>query len=896
MHWVYIMKLGLHQVLKFVIRFCILSARSSALENLTRGLEPDVWTYNALIAALFKEGMWKQAQAIFLEMIDRGIKAYVSTFKVLLAGYCKARQFEEVKATIREMANLGLIKLSLSEDPLCKAFEVLHINPLTTRIRRDNHAGLSLAEFYDNLGNGLYLQTDEDDFELKITEVLEESITLDFNILIMNEMSNGSLKKSLALANQAFQWGQEVSSSTLTCLIREVRESGCHIKSIISLLEKMPQLYKQLDHETLNWLLQVYSKKGLTYQGGLVFEIMLLRHLSFSDITCSAFLMCICKKGNIEAFQICWRSARTGGWLPNIKDVEPLVDYLLQHKMLNEALELHKSLVEAHPHMSSDINHIFVHELCALGYTGVVHVWVRRVQNEGHIMDQTAYDNLIEGFFQEKQISDALRIYDEMLALNVHPSLTVSVLVIPHLCKTNQFDKVMSLKDLCLQRYPSELLVIYKALILSLSKTGKIAVILRSMMMDGVSPDTEIFNLLIRDRCQMDDLEKALELFGVMIRQNASFEIPSYGNLVKLLCLRGNVRWALNLRVFMLLETESPILTISNILLFYLFKTRNGCYVEKILCELQEKGISIDTVTYDYLVQGYCHCGDASKSLMNLITMISKELKPSPRSLRMVVSFLFDEGMLEKAFSVIREMELRGWILSSTVQYRIADGLLRRNKTYEAESFLDQMAEKRLIGDNIDYNSLIKKLCCCGRLLKAVDLVNIMLRRENIPDFMAYDSLIHVFSTSGKLDQALDFHAEMLDYDIRPSDSTWDMLIQNSCKQGKTTEAEKLLDAMVQIGKVPTREMYCSIVQRYRSENNLVKASSMLQAMQQCGYNAGFNMQWSLICNLTNSDLKSGGNADARFLSNLLSESGFSQSKKPNSSSGNFRSRDIQGF
>ncbi|KAL9680194.1 hypothetical protein QQ045_018072 [Rhodiola kirilowii] len=853
------------------------------------GLEPNVWSYNALISALFKEGMWKQAHAVFLEMVDQGIKARLSTYKVLLAGFCKARRFEEVKATIREMADRCLIKLNLLEDPLCKAFEVLSFSPLTIRVRRDNHVGLPLAEFYDNLGNGLYLQTDENEYESKIAEVLNYSIILDFNALVMNEMSNGSLRKSLSLANQAFLWGQEVSSSTLTCLIREVRESAYHIKSIIRLLEKIPKLYNQLSHETLNCLLQAYSKKGLTDQGALIFEVMLRRDLSISDMSYSAFLTCLREKTDIKQFRMCWHSARAVRWLPNIKDVEPLVGYLLENKMLEEALELHKSLIVVHFHMRSDIDHMFIQILSESGYTSVAHVLFRRVQDEGQIVDQTAYNYLIEGFIEEKQIFEALRIYDEMLVSNMRPLLTVSVLLIPHLYKYNQFDRVNSLETFCLQRYPSESLVIYKTLIRGLSKTGKTieaAAILHNMMMDDVSPDSEFFNLLIQNHCQTGHLAKVFEVFGAMIRHNAILEIPSYGKFVNLLCMEGNVLCSLNLRVFMLSERASPILVISNILLFYLFKTCNSSYAENFLSELSDQEIPVDAVTYDYLVQGYCHCGDASKSLTYLMTMISKELEPSPRSLRMVISFLCGEGMLERAFKVIREMEFRGWIISSTVQYKIADMLLCQNRTHAAEIFLDQIAEKRLIGETIDYNSLIKKLCCFGRPNKAVDLVNIMLRRGSIPDLMAYESLIHVFCTSGKLDQALDFHAEMLDYNMRPSNSTWDVLIQNSCKFGKPELAEKLLNAMVQIGEVPTHNMYRSIVKRYRSENNLIKASSLLQEMQQYGYDAEFDMQWSLISNLTNSDLKSGGKADARFLSKLLSDSGFSPSKKPKSSTG----------
>nr|GEX31035.1 hypothetical protein [Tanacetum cinerariifolium] len=91
-------------------------------DNMVRGLTPHKNSYNAVISAVSKQGLWNHANDIVLEMEDGGVIVDKSNFRVLLAGYCKSRQFDEVKMTIKKMANKSLIELSPLQDPIAKAF------------------------------------------------------------------------------------------------------------------------------------------------------------------------------------------------------------------------------------------------------------------------------------------------------------------------------------------------------------------------------------------------------------------------------------------------------------------------------------------------------------------------------------------------------------------------------------------------------------------------------------------------------------------------------------------------------------------------------------------------------------------------------------------------------
>ncbi|RVW80883.1 Pentatricopeptide repeat-containing protein, mitochondrial [Vitis vinifera] len=849
-------------------------------EILSRDLKPDICSYNAIISGVFKEGLWKHAQDILHEMVDMGIKPDLLTFRVLLAGYCKARRFDEAKATVGEMVNYGLIQLCSQEDLLSKAFMVLELDPLAIRVKRDNDVGFSKTEFFDNLGNGLYLETDVDEYEKKVTGILEDSMVPDFNLLITRSCAGGNVKTAMMVVDEMVRWGQELSLSAFSALLEGLCASRFSIKAVTGLLEKMPKLVNQVDEETLNLLVQTHCKKGFIGKGKIILNGMLQRHLSVKSETYVALLAGLCKKGNSRTIRCCWDLARRDKWLLELKDCKVLVGCLCQQKFLKEALELLESMLATYPHFRLDVCNMFLEKLCVVGFTSIAHALVDEFLQQGCILDHTAHSHLISGFCKEKRFSEAFTIFESMQAKNLVPCLDASILLIPQLCRANRVEKAIALKDLSLREQSIDSFSVHSALMNGFCKTGRIgeaAILFQDMFSNGLLPDIEICNMLVFGYCQANSVRKVTELIGVMIRKDLGFSISVYRNVVRLLCMNGMVLPLLRMKELMLRENNFPHLIVYNILIYHLFQTGNSLLVKVILGELHKKGLLFDEVTYNFLVYGFLQSKDVPTSVQYLTAMISKELRPSSRNLRAVISCLCDSGMLRKALELSREMELRGWIHGSIAQNAIVGCLLSHGKLKEAESFLDRMVEKGLIPDNINYESLIRQFCWHGRLNKAVELLNIMLKKGNLPNCSSYDSVIQGFCTVDRLDEAMDFHTEMLDRKLRPSIKTWDALAHKFCQDGRTAEAESLLVSMVQMGETPTREMYTSLINRLRSENNLSKASELLQAMQLSGHAPDFGTHWSLISNLNRS--KDKDSANRGFLSRLLSESGFSRGK-----------------
>ncbi|KAL3525917.1 hypothetical protein ACH5RR_014289 [Cinchona calisaya] len=848
-------------------------------EMLSRNLKPDVHTCNTLMSGLFKDALWKQSLDVLLEMKDWGVMPNLSTFRVLLAGLFKARQFDEVKTIIGEMADRSLIQLSLPEDHLSIALTLVGLDSQAMKVRRDNDLRFSKTQFFDDLGNGLYLETDLDGFEKTMVKVLDDAMIPDFNSLVLKSCTDGDIKVAVEMVDEMAQWGQPLSTSSASLLVGKLSASYINIKTINSLLEKMNFSIYRLDQGALNKLVQKYSRRGCACRAKLVFDNMIRMKLEIEDETYSAILISLCKKGKLRSFHHCWLVARNCNWIPELKDGKALLDCLCQRKLLNEALELLEAILTKCCYKPLDASHALIEKLCCRGFTSIADVLAKELLKRGLVLDDVAYNCLLGGFCKEKKVAEASLLMDAMVANNFDLPLDVSLQLFPQLCKAGKFEKAVLLKEICLKKHSSDQLSVSCALINGLRKQGRVgeaSELLDEILLKQQLSDKEAYNTLIEGYYQVNDLKKVGELLGVEIRKNVGLSPSSYRNLVQLACAAGKFSAALSLKEHMLEENSLPHIAVYNILLFQLSLVANTArVVDTIVNEIQNKGLQFDAVTYNAIIKGASYSKDVSRSLRYLKTMIMQGFRPSNRSLRKVMITLCCLGELEKALELSQEMESRGCIHGSVIQHNIVEALLRTGKLQDAVKFLDRMASKGLIPENISYDSLIKRLCQHGELEKASDLLNIMIKKGSILDSTSFDHLIMGFCTNNNLDTALDFHSEMLCRNLIPSSKTWNILVSSFSESGRVVEAERLLHVMVQRGETPSREMYSSVINKYRSENNLKKASELLEAMQQSGHQPDFETHWSLISNFSSPNKKDDRSKSGGFLSKLLSGIGF---------------------
>ncbi|KAJ4961583.1 hypothetical protein NE237_021493 [Protea cynaroides] len=349
-----------------------------------------------------------------------------------------------------------------------------------------------------------------------------------------------------------------------------------------------------------------------------------------------------------------------------------------------------------------------------------------------------------------------------------------------------------------------------------------------------------VYSGIVKGYCKMRKVMEATLQFKQMWGKGVQPNSETYNIMVQGHCEDNNLGGALEFLASMTRNNFS--LSMSS---YCTLVCGNDALVTTLLHEMHEKGLLLDDVSCNFVVLSYLKCKNVSRSLEVLKSMVDKDLKPNDRSFGSTITHLCGGGELDKALEISTVMESRSWVHCSVVQNAIAVGLLSHG------------------------------------LNKAVDLMNIMLKKGNIPSPSSYDFLVQSLCACKALDQALDFNAEMLDKKLEPSIDTWDALVNGLCKDGQTTQAEMLLDLMLQLGQTPTQKMYHSVINKYCSENHPSKVSEFLHKMQRNGFIPYFEIHWLLISNLRNSN-DNNNSERVGFLSNLLSQSSFTGKKDPN--------------
>ncbi|KAD5961073.1 hypothetical protein E3N88_12546 [Mikania micrantha] len=773
---------------------------------LSRGLKPHKHSYNGIISAVFKHGMWNHVNEIVLEMECEGVTLDMSTFRVLLAGYCKYRRFDEVKGIIEKMVQKGLIELSPLQDPLSKAFLLLGTDPFVLRVKRDNDVAFSKTEFYDSKGNGLFLEGDVVAFDQMVIKVLDDSMIPDYNSMILKDDGFSTIEELV-------HWGQELSFSGISILMKKFHATNSGFKTLTMLLEKMPNLCNNLDDETVNLLVQAYVKRGFVHKSKKIFKEMITKKAKIVRETYSALVRGLCKKGNSDDLCKCFDLVQSKNWLPTLNDYRALINSLCKNNMVVESMFLFEHAMKDYPHEVTEIFSSFLVNLCETGFTKVACVLFQELLERGYCLDQAAY-------------------YSHLLS---------------GLCKENRFSEAFIMSNTIIAKFSA--------------------------------PNVDIYNVLLHWYCVVKDFMKVKVVFGAILKKNINIYIAVYSKFVSFMCNNGQSHFAFSLKNLMIKQSNSSQVTLYNILIFHLFASKNSVLVDMLLDELKETGLEFDDVTYNFLVYGFSNCNAGSRSVYYLTEMMSKELRPSNRSLRAVVRSLLKEGEFKKVLKLSEQMEARSWVHCSIVQNEIVMSYLNKGRLLEAVNFLENMICKDLIPDNINYNNLIKKMCQYGRKGKALDLLDSMLMKESIPDSTTYNCLIQNLCVCNQINDALDLYAEMLNLKLEPDMKTYEALTKKLCEFGRTLEGEKLIDDVIRVGKQPSKEMFRSVVSRYRFERNFAKASELLQRMQQFGYKPDFETHWSLISTLSRLSDRHKDDNSSSFLSKLLSESGFRPKK-----------------
>ncbi|VAH87268.1 unnamed protein product [Triticum turgidum subsp. durum] len=842
---------------------------------------PELRLCNRMLASLctnlggvFTEGLYRHAKYILEDMIERKIMPELITYRILLAGYCKYRQFDDIEHILRTMETNGANDLPSGNCVLSKALSFLGLDHLGVKVKRDNATGFPKAEFFDSVGNGLYLDTDSQRLEISLVQILDNALYLDINSKIVSACQQGNVASALLLKNEAFQWGHYISPASSSELIKSLCASPAHVMDVIDLMKEMPYTFDKLDAQTLNLVVQTLSKNEMSARARLVLDRLFKRGLPVNQDTYTYLLLGFCTERNIAGFWECWNVATKFSWSPDKKDLMALIGHLCKWGVMEEALQLISALLDCYPNLFFSAYCALLKELCRTGYTNVGCAMLEALLEKGVDVGHSLILNVAEGFLKEQKTVESIGLYDICLHRNIVSAVFTHQFAFSSLA---WFDAERC-KDLVQSMLKTECSDVpaCSCIVNELLHTGKvsqaISVVEASTL--GKKSSDKLLNSILQSYCCLNNWRKVDAVLCIMLKIHASISISSYRLLVRRMCEQSHFSRALCLKELIQDSDKSRDLILHNILLFCLLKRRNILQVHDLLKDMKDNGISPDKTTYDFLVYGFHKSGDTDRSVTMLDAGIAQGLTPTNRSLRIVLSHHCMLGNLEKALQLFHLIEGSGWKHGLVIELTLISALLSFGRNFEAKSCLNNLSRSALTTSYISFDVLIKEFCRQGDVEMSVNLINTMLKHGRLPSEASYSSIIYRLCILKEFDRALDFLAEMQLENLKPSERSCDVLMRGLCSMGRTSDAKKILEMLRTFGSAASFGMYRTVFDNYRRCNNTPEAAGLLHDMQQAGHVPNFEMQWSVISNLSSTDRKTEG-YEQPILSKIISSSQF---------------------
>ncbi|KAL9674066.1 hypothetical protein QQ045_030333 [Rhodiola kirilowii] len=327
----------------------------------------------------------------------------------------------------------------------------------------------------------------------------------------------------------------------------------------------------------------------------------------------------------------------------------------------------------------------------------------------------------------------------------------------------------------------------------------------------GIAPNIVTYNLLINAYCDCRKTDTALEHYKVLVN-DAPFSpsMTTYRILINGLVNNNKVERAVELKDEMLEKGLSVDSKVYSYLMAGHAKNENADGVFAVYEELKEKlgvaedGIVEDGVIYGSLMKGYFlkEMEDKAMECYEVAVGEGSKVKMNAVAYNSVLEALSKNGKFDEALSLFERMvEEHHPPENSTVNIGsfnvMVDGYCALGKFKEGIEVFKRMGEKGCSPDTLSYNVLIDRLCNNDLLAEGEELFGDMSEKGVKPDEYTYVLVMDACFKVERPDDAAEYYRKMIESGLRPNLAVYNRLVEGLVKVGKVDEAKSFFDIMV---------------------------------------------------------------------------------------------------
>ncbi|CAL9083239.1 unnamed protein product [Musa acuminata var. zebrina] len=437
-----------------------------------------------------------------------------------------------------------------------------------------------------------------------------------YNTIIYGYCKIGNHNNAIRMVYLMKENGHKPDEWTYTELICGFCKGG-QLDLACKALEVMAEQGLRLNVVTYTTLIDGYSKEGKLDIALSLFNNMEENGCKPNLQTFNAIISGFAKQNQLaEAEKLCSEMVQRG-LLPNVVTYTSLINGLSKNGATSVAMRVMDEMVEQGCSPNLHTYSALIHGLCQEGKAQEAEKMFLEMEDRGLVPDEVTYTSMMDGWIMVGRVDDAFSLLKRMVTTGNKPNywmysvlmkglwkeqqLTAKKLAaVPNAVSTCSIDEKATSVDIFssllmrLPEYGYELNINeYRTLVCGLCGEGRWSEadqVVKSMAVQGLPLDEEIYNSLLQVYANNLKIEHALELLNAMTSIGFEPCLMGYKSLICALCEVDRVQEAQNLFHCMLLQHWSPDEVVWTILIDGLIKGGKPTLCTEFLQIMEAKG------------------------------------------------------------------------------------------------------------------------------------------------------------------------------------------------------------------------------------------------------------------------------------------------------------------
>ncbi|KAL4370293.1 hypothetical protein HN51_014775 [Arachis hypogaea] len=519
--------------------------------------------------------------------------------------------------------------------------------------------------------------------------------------------------------------------------------------------------------EVFNVLLGALVEESGDFQNALfVYKELVKTGILPTVHTLNYLLEALFMNNQVELALNQFRRMGNKGCCPNSKTFEILVKGLVAKNRVDEAISVMGEIFEQKYQLDMSFYSFSIPLLCNENKVEMGVRLFEMMKASDVKPDSLIYGDLVRCLCRNLHLDSAICLINGMIESDISPSDDDFVDLVNCFCELGKVSEaIMFLEDKqVLETAP------YNALLEGCCNAGNIldAYFLLDSMFERNIADCHSWSILVRCLCEKENIGKAFELLGKMLKLRVHLDVETYSSLILGYCRVGKYEDA-----------------------FGLFRrTRAKCWL-------------LDSTSYSELLAGLCDIKNSEAAVEVFYHMALNRCSLHPWSYCKLIKCLCDECQVNKAINMWQLASCCGTSCCIDAHTTIMRELSKSGKAKDLLVVLSQMLVEGCNLDAETYCILIHTMSKQNQVKECVLFFNMMINEGIVPDpGKLFDQLSFIANHSQlcMISSAID---KLLSKSDILNSAMFGLLITGLWKEGKKHEARRLLDLMLEKGWLP---------------------------------------------------------------------------------------------